>query len=113
MAGGATGADGTGGVGLGGAGEVAGAEGVTGLASVGAGTGEAQPTNQINNTASRALGASRANRLTVKDETGEDNMWLILLEALGAGLLLALIVWWTMFSGRPKDDDTQDGRDQD
>ncbi|MEY4675573.1 MAG: hypothetical protein RLZZ470_80 [Pseudomonadota bacterium] len=40
-------------------------------------------------------------------------MWLILLEALGAGLLLALIVWWTMFSGRPKDDDTQDGRDQD
>jgi hypothetical protein len=27
-------------------------------------------------------------------------MTLILLEALGAGLLLALIVWWTMFSGR-------------
>lgn len=29
-------------------------------------------------------------------------MVLILLEALGAGLLLVLIVWWTMFSGRPK-----------
>ena len=27
-------------------------------------------------------------------------MGLILLEAFGAGLLLALIVWWTMFSGR-------------
>jgi hypothetical protein len=27
-------------------------------------------------------------------------MWLILLEALGAGLVLVLIVWWTMFSGR-------------
>ena len=27
-------------------------------------------------------------------------MLLILLEALGAGLLLVLIVWWTMFSGR-------------
>jgi hypothetical protein len=27
-------------------------------------------------------------------------MTLILLEALGAGLLLVLIVWWTMFSGR-------------
>jgi len=27
-------------------------------------------------------------------------MWLILLEALGALLLLAFIVWWTMFSGR-------------
>lgn len=27
-------------------------------------------------------------------------MFLILLEALGALLLLVLIVWWTMFSGR-------------
>jgi hypothetical protein len=27
-------------------------------------------------------------------------MLLILLEALGAGLNLVLIVWWTMFSGR-------------
>jgi len=27
-------------------------------------------------------------------------MVLLLLEALGAGLLLVLIVWWTMFSGR-------------
>ena len=29
-------------------------------------------------------------------------MGLILLEALGALLLLLLIVWWTMFSGRVK-----------
>jgi hypothetical protein len=29
-------------------------------------------------------------------------MGLILLEALGALLLLVLIVWWTMFSGRKK-----------
>jgi len=28
-------------------------------------------------------------------------MTLILLEALGAGLLLVFIVWWTAFSGRP------------
>ena len=27
-------------------------------------------------------------------------MWLILLEALGALLVLGLIVWWIMFSGR-------------
>jgi hypothetical protein len=27
-------------------------------------------------------------------------MLLILLEAMGAGLILVLIVWWTMFSGR-------------
>lgn len=29
-------------------------------------------------------------------------MILILLEALGALLILVLIVWWTMFSGRKK-----------
>jgi hypothetical protein len=41
-------------------------------------------------------------------------MGLILLEALGALLLLVLIVWWTMFSGRrrgelpPADTNDQD-----
>ena len=42
-------------------------------------------------------------------------MGLILLEALGAMVLLVLIVWWTMFSGRkngeleaPKSDDSED-----
>ena len=36
-------------------------------------------------------------------------MGLILLEALGALVLLVLIVWWTMFSGRKKGeiDDTK------
>ena len=29
-------------------------------------------------------------------------MGLILLEALLAGLIFVVIVWWTMFSGRPK-----------
>jgi hypothetical protein len=29
-------------------------------------------------------------------------MWLIVLEALGALLILLLIVWWTMFAGRHK-----------
>jgi beta-lactam-binding protein with PASTA domain len=37
-------------------------------------------------------------------------MWLILLEALGAGLILVLIVWWTM-SGRTED--TPDDKQQD
>jgi hypothetical protein len=27
-------------------------------------------------------------------------MWVIVLEALGALVLLVLIVWWTMFAGR-------------
>ena len=37
-------------------------------------------------------------------------MGLILLEALAAGILLVLIVWWTMFSGRKGGEleDTQD-----
>jgi hypothetical protein len=30
------------------------------------------------------------------------DMWVILLEALGALVLLVLIVWWTMFSGRKR-----------
>ena len=34
------------------------------------------------------------------DGTQENIMALLLLEALGAMLLLVFIVWWTMFSGR-------------
>ena len=29
-------------------------------------------------------------------------MLLLLLEALGAGLIFIAIIWWTMFSGRKK-----------
>ncbi|MEY2892596.1 MAG: hypothetical protein RJA98_2504 [Pseudomonadota bacterium] len=29
-------------------------------------------------------------------------MWLIVVEALGALVILLLIVWWTMFAGRSK-----------
>jgi hypothetical protein len=36
-------------------------------------------------------------------------MWLILLEALGALAILIFIVWWTMFSGRDRDE-PPDGR---
>lgn len=32
-------------------------------------------------------------------------MWLIVIEALAALALLVFIVWWTMFSGRKKDDE--------
>jgi hypothetical protein len=35
-------------------------------------------------------------------------MWLLILEALGALALLVFIVWWTMFSGRRKDDEPPD-----
>jgi hypothetical protein len=37
-------------------------------------------------------------------------MGLILLEALGAGIVLVLIVWWTMFSGR-KSGELHDAKD--
>lgn len=44
-------------------------------------------------------------------------MGLILLEALGALVLLVLIVWWTMFSGRkggelPSQSDERDAQDK-
>ena len=39
-------------------------------------------------------------RPTERDRKDEDDMTLLILEALGAGLLLVGIVWWTMFSGR-------------
>lgn len=44
-------------------------------------------------------------------------MTLLILEALGAGLLLVGIVWWTMFSGRkggelkPPSEDTPADKD--
>ena len=41
------------------------------------------------------MAAAQRNRITLV-------MTLILLEALGALVLLLLIVWWTMFSGRKK-----------
>jgi hypothetical protein len=45
-------------------------------------------------------------------------MGLILLEALAAGLVFILIIWWTMFSGRNKgelhdEDEAEAGRDDD
>jgi hypothetical protein len=35
-------------------------------------------------------------------------MWLIVLEALGAAVLLLAIVWWTMFAGRNKGERRED-----
>ena len=38
-------------------------------------------------------------------------MWLLLLEALLALMILAFIVWWTMFSGRPPEKAASDQLD--
>jgi hypothetical protein len=40
-------------------------------------------------------------------------MTLLILEALGALLILVLIVWWTMFSGRPKGELRKDALNDD
>jgi hypothetical protein len=40
--------------------------------------------------------AALPNRRTAND------MWVLLLEALGALAVLVLIVWWTMFAGRDR-----------
>ena len=40
-------------------------------------------------------------------------MTLLLLEALGAFLLLVFIVWWTMFSGRQNGELKDDSRQPD
>jgi hypothetical protein len=37
-------------------------------------------------------------------------MWLVLLEALLALVILVLIVWWTMFSGRRSGERERDDR---
>jgi hypothetical protein len=70
--------------------------------------GLAQPDNhRAKNKAVQPIGARR---LTVVPAKKGTNMWLILLEALGAGLILVLIVWWTM-SGRTEDTPTDKKED--
>jgi hypothetical protein len=72
---------------------VVGARGSTGAG----GGGAAQPAN-------KAI-VPRMGAQGMRHGRGDDRfrgMWLLLLEALGAGLILVFIVWWTMFSGRSK-----------
>jgi hypothetical protein len=46
--------------------------------------------------------ARKTPRTRPRGPDGPFAMTLLLLEALGALLLLVFIVWWTMFSGRQK-----------
>jgi hypothetical protein len=48
----------------------------------------------------RIAGASRRRRMW--------DMWVLFLEALGAVVLLVLIVWWTMFHGRRRGERDRD-----
>jgi hypothetical protein len=48
------------------------------------------------------------------DLQGDENMGWIVLEALGALILLLGIVWWTMFAGRRRGElDTRDPQAKD
>ena len=81
--------------GLDGAGAAGGAATVGALSSTGGGGASSGADEHAASTPRIAAGpilrATRGNDIT---------MWLILLEALGALVILVLIVWWTMFSGR-------------
>ena len=90
--GGIDGIDGT--AGAGGAGRTA--PGPIGTVTTGAG-GEAGPAGSQGDTDAHAVSVP-----TIGAIQGLNDMWLILLEALGALAILLLIVWWTMFSGRKK-----------
>jgi hypothetical protein len=48
---------------------------------------------------------------TIASNTRSFVMTLLILEALGALLLLVLIVWWTMFSGRNKGELPRDAKE--
>jgi hypothetical protein len=52
----------------------------------------------------------RRPRPRTTNETENAAMWLILLEALGAGATLVFIVWWTMFAGRRRGEPPTDKR---
>lgn len=57
--------------------------------------------------------AATAHRASLFIPSIPSAMTLLLLEALGALLLLVFIVWWTMFSGRRKGELPEDAeRDQ-
>jgi hypothetical protein len=73
-----------------------------GVSAVGAGP-LAQP-NSVNASA-KPMPTSTVSR---PNEPKLFRMWLIVLEALGALLILVFIVWWTMFSGRKKGERRED-----
>jgi len=57
--------------------------------------------------------ASIPTMLAKHHHNGSRDMTLLLLEALGAGLIFVGIIWWTMFSGRKNGElpDSEDARD--
>ena len=75
-------------------------------------SGVAQPASSPRMSAPAAHGCRGPTACNQENQT--DRMWLLLLESLGALLLLVLIIWWTMFHGRPggepprSDDNDQD-----
>jgi hypothetical protein len=80
-----------------------------GISSGGSGAGGVLPQPaSVPRIAATAMAPSR------RDKGNKDikDMTLIILEALGAGLLLVGIVWWTMFSGRRGGERIEDDQDR-
>jgi hypothetical protein len=57
---------------------------------------------EVQATSHPRIAAPAAARSLRGHTNGEIDMWIILLEALAAGVLLVLIVWWVMFAGRSR-----------
>jgi hypothetical protein len=74
-----------------------GSTGLTGALTAQAASHKTRPACSKNGPTERQ---GNAPAITVLPERRYTHMLLILLEALGAGAILVLIVWWTMFSGR-------------
>ena len=81
-----------------------GAVGAPGLAGAGGfdgGLAQAASNPKIELATALAAANPRRGAARFPDRRAFD-MWVILLEAFGAALLLILIVWWTMFAGRKR-----------
>jgi hypothetical protein len=73
-----------------------------GITTGGRGGGVVQP-------ASRAATRTREAVKLRRVESIRTDMWILILEAGAALLLLVFFVWWTMFSGRGESDQAQPG----
>ena len=84
-------------------------------ADVEGGTGAAEPLGARSGGGSRSGGAlpqpARLPTINTTNPIHRLTMTLLLLEALGAGLIFVGIIWWTMFSGR-KNGEIQDADDE-
>jgi len=93
----------------------AGVDAPGGVTGVGAGYGPGSVAQAARVPTMSAGNAHRCPRPALLNQPLTRSMTLLLLEALGALVLLVFIVWWTMFSGRKNGElpDSAKGDEQD